>query len=283
VLLFALDDSSLTTASSEYATAVVFADLCAAVAHADGTVSEGERDHLLAHLGRFLDLGSQEQVRLRMHVRWLTSASQGLTGFKRRIERLPAGRREEIGQCLIQIALADGIVTPDEIRTLVKLFSWLGLEESRVYSGIHSGGEVAAKAIVSSSDASVVQLDPKKIADRIEETEAVTSMLSDIFKSEDLPAETSMAVPDETSVGAQAGIKTMEPGSQISALTSQLRTRSSWSRTEAETLATSLGLPMLDAAIDRVNEEAIEMCGEPLIEGEDPLLINSYAAGEMFS
>jgi hypothetical protein len=49
-----------------------------------------------------------------------------------------------------------------------------------------------------------------------------------------------------------------------------------------ELLAESLDLPLLDGALDRINEAALDVCGEPLIEGDDPLETNDYAAGELF-
>lgn len=39
---------------------------------------------------------------------------------------------------------------------------------------------------------------------------------------------------------------------------------------------------MLAGAIDRINEAAMDICGEPLIDGDDPLELNHYAAQELY-
>ena len=47
------------------------------------------------------------------------------------------------------------------------------------------------------------------------------------------------------------------------------------------TLAESLGLPFLDGTLDIINEAAMDACGEPLVEGDDPLELNEYALQEL--
>ncbi len=57
-----------------------------------------------------------------------------------------------------------------------------------------------------------------------------------------------------------------------------LTRESRWSRSDVEGLAGPLGLGMLNGAIDVINEAAFENCDELLLDGEDPLELNDYAA-----
>ncbi len=50
---------------------------------------------------------------------------------------------------------------------------------------------------------------------------------------------------------------------------------------ELEALAVGHGIALIDPAIDRINEAALEGCGEPLLEGDDPFELNTYAVREL--
>lgn len=67
-----------------------------------------------------------------------------------------------------------------------------------------------------------------------------------------------------------------------SALAAHLLAQTTWERADAEKAAGNLGLLMLAGAIDRINEAAMDICGEPLIDGDDPLELNHYAAQELY-
>ena len=66
-----------------------------------------------------------------------------------------------------------------------------------------------------------------------------------------------------------------------SALAVALADQVVWTRLDVEELAESLGLPLLEGALDVINEAAMDGCGEPLVEGDDPLELNAYAIEEM--
>jgi hypothetical protein len=122
-----------------------------------------------------------------------------------------------------------------------------------------------------------VRLDPERIRARLAETATVAALLADIFTEDDEPA----AAGPPPAVSADAVIVAGLDGAH-SALAYRLLAQPSWDRAAVETIVEELGLPMIDAAIDRVNDAAIEACGEPLTEGDDPLEINDYAAEELF-
>ena len=104
----------------------------------------------------------------------------------------------------------------------------------------------------------------------------MSNLLTDIFVDDDPPAETESRAPGS------------EPGSMIegldgphSRLLAALATRSDWDRSSVDELARSFGLPFLDGALDVINETALDYCGEAIVEGDDPVLLNTYALEEM--
>ena len=58
--------------------------------------------------------------------------------------------------------------------------------------------------------------------------------------------------------------------------------RDTWTRAELEQRCADLKL-LPDGAIDRLNEAAYDTAGDPLVEGEDPLDINTEVAQEMLA
>jgi hypothetical protein len=56
--------------------------------------------------------------------------------------------------------------------------------------------------------------------------------------------------------------------------------RTSWPRSEFEALTSKLAL-MPSGAIDTLNEASYDLAGEPILEGDDPLTVNTYALEEL--
>lgn len=292
VVLFPLPPGATESPSPEYAAAATVVHLAAVVASADGSVTERERLHLAEHLEAVLALDTAERVRLEAHLGWLSAAKAGLTGLKKRVDSLSQDRRAALGRFLVDVAATDGVITPTEITMLTKLYKLLGLDESDVYSTIHAlgisdHGPVTVTApgaperrwtIPPPTDvpAGGVALDPDKIRARLAETATVTALLADIFTDDD-----ERAVPTASPLPGEAGPAVAGLDSAHSALAVRLATEDQWDRSAVEAIAAELGLAMVDAALDRVNDASIEACGEPLLEGDDPLELNDYARQEL--
>ena len=290
-VVFSLPPGATDAPSAEYAAAATLVHLAAVVATADGSITDEERRHLTAHLETVLGLDEAERVRLEAHLLWLAGAKSGLGGLKKRIDGLSQPRRAAIGHFLVDVAASDGLVTPDEITMLMKLYKLLGLDESAVYSAVHALGSTDAGPFpvttpgpdevrwpIPPADAeapATVRLDPDKIRARLAETATVTALLADIFTEDDEPTP-AVVTPAPVGASAIAGLDGAH-----SALAARLGSQPSWDRLALEAVTSELGLPMLDAALDRVNDAAIEACGEPLIEGDDPYEINDYATQEL--
>ena len=118
-----------------------------------------------------------------------------------------------------------------------------------------------------------MQLDPARIAALQAESERVTALLSRVFE-EEVPA-----VPI-AEVGAEDSAP--EPSERVprllgldgehSAFLRVLLTRHSWSRAELSDIAADMEM-MLDGALERVNEAALEAFDARIAEGDDPIEI----------
>ncbi|NEA21987.1 hypothetical protein G3I70_05695 [Actinomadura bangladeshensis] len=289
VVFFHIEDVSEAAPSRTYRAATLLLHLGAAVSLADGVVAVEEKQLLLGHLEKALDLTSDERVRLRAHLRWLLSTEVKLTGLSRRIEDVDRSQREQLAGFLSAVAAADGHVNPAEVRTLHRIAKLLGLAPETVDSGLRAATETAEPASAPvvvrpgrpepghalppppEAPAPAVKLDAALLAARIAEAAEVSALLGSVFGDEP-PAAPPPPPPDVPPVAGLDG-----PHSRlIRALPDQpLMERAAW-----EDLAAAHRV-MPDGAIDRLNEAAYEATGEPVIEGDDPLEINRDALEAM--
>lgn len=300
VVLFPAGADAPSQPSPQYSAAAVLVHLAAAVAAADGTVDDDERRHLKTHLERTFGLSSDERVRLDAHLEWLAANSAGLAGVKRRLDVLDESRRAAIGQFLVEFASAGGTPTAAEIATLTKIYRLLGLDEGDVYVAVHRHGMSNAPVPVRQADegtrylipeptsaattgsSTPVTIDPDKVQARLAETAEVAALLAGIFTDDD--PDTTPPVPETTAtITHEEPVDVQIDGLDDThvALVVELTGRDLWDRAAVEDLVAAVGLPLFGAAIDRINEAAIDMSGEPLLEGDDPIEVNSYAAEEL--
>ena len=308
-VLFRLPENSAAAPSANYSAAMTLVHLTAVVAAADGSVDASERLHLARHVEQALGLDVAERTRLEAHLAFLATGEFGMAGMRRRVEELPEEERAAVGRFLVGVAAADGIVSPEEISTLTKLFARLGLDEGDVYRQVHSlGTGDPGPVTVHSGDPTTrwavpepaaeqpqeggITLDPAKVQARLAETAQVTALLTDIFADDETPeglSPPSGAVADLAPPGAAGTNEDFAPDGQSvegldavhSAFVRRLVGRPAWGRSEVEELADTSGLPFLDAALDTINESSFDLCGEPLAEGDDPIELNAYAVEEM--
>ena len=125
------------SATPAYAAAATLVHLATAVSAADGHVGPDEQAHLIAHLETALELSPGEGSRLEAHMRWLTVNGVKLTGLKKRVEVLTVSQREGIGDLLVTVAAADGVISPEEVTSLTKIYQLLDLEPAKVHSRLH--------------------------------------------------------------------------------------------------------------------------------------------------
>ena len=202
-----------------------------------------------------------------------------------------------------------GFISPEEIITLTKVFGYLGLDEAHVYRQVHAVGtgdagpvtvreakpdarwSIPAPTMDPQQPPARVELDPAKVEARLAETAHVTALLTEIFAEDDPPTGTDEAqiwdhgepevTAAESGVPAATGVTIGYLDVPHSAFVLSLTERQEWVRSDLEDLAEALGLPFLDGVLDAINEAALDACGEPLVEGDDPLELNTYAIEEL--
>lgn len=297
-VLFRCAGTPAAVASGAYAAASALLHLAVAVSQADGDVADAEREHLLAHLETGLDLSDAERVRLRAHLHWLLVTGAGLTAVKRRLVGLSAGQRARIGAFLVTVAAADGVISAAEVTMLNRIYGLLELNPDDVYGALHAAAAPPAPAAdpitvrpadpertgyairrppppETTQDAGI-RLDPAAVARKIAETAEVSSLLGSIFVEDDEPAPRPVPAMGPA-VESVAGLDTPHSG-LLRALVGKHR----WTRGEFEELAAIWGV-LPDGAIDAVNDAAYDTAGDPLLEGDDPIQINTDVLGEMLS
>jgi hypothetical protein len=186
---------------------------------------------------------------------------------------LPTTARETLAAFMATLAQADGVVSPDEVKFLEKVYKALGVEPKRVFSDIHAAGSGGAPVSTVQGEKQGFRLDAERIAALQEDTVRVSALLSKIFAEEDdsTPAPAAPAPEPELENEANAPLGLDE---DHSALLRLLLSRPEWTRAELEDAAADLNL-MLDGAMEQINEAAFEVFDEPLFEGEDPISVNT--------
>ncbi|WP_256475984.1 TerB N-terminal domain-containing protein [Amycolatopsis sp. WQ 127309] len=287
VVLFRRADHVVSAPGAEYAAALAIINLGMLVAAADGTVSEPERRALRELAIDDLDLSEDERLRLDAHAALVLTKPPTPAVLRRRLESLPTSRKATVGQLLATIAAADGQVTPDEIRTLERLFTTLGLDPADVYGTLHAAAtstdELTSARIPGTprsgrtipapptSPTTTLTLDPDRLARTRAESVRVAAELAEIFAEGD-PAPPPPPPPETATVGG------LDPAH--AQLFHRLVERDSWSRSEFDALAAEAGL-LPDGALDVLNDAAYDRTDEPLCEGSDPIEIDQDIVKDM--
>lgn len=162
------------------------------------------------------------------------------------------------------IVLADGS-SPDAIRAAEKLYKSMGLAQEDLYRDL-AGGQTE-----------VGELDLGKVEKLQHESRQAASMLQDVFTETDEEPHEEKASPDDTDAVAAAVINGLDEAH--CQLLAELLSQPEWPRATLEAICSRHGL-LLDGAIERLNEDAWERFGQPLIEGDDPLAIDAKTASE---
>jgi uncharacterized tellurite resistance protein B-like protein len=300
IVVFADDlQSASEEASPRYQAAALTVQLAAAVAMADGSAGAPERALLTAQASRWPDLTESERRRLQALLQLLFLQGPKLNGLRKKMERLDGKAREAVAEFLVQVAQADNEVTAQEMKTLQKTFGLLGLDAQRVFSLVHGaavaaardGSTVTARAgyaiptppkAPKSSEAKLpakdsLGLDERKIAALQQDSERVAKLLATVFENQ--PTETGEpSAHDEEESTTSASLFGLD--AKHTELLQTLMTRTQWRRSELEELIEDRGL-MVDGALERLNEAALEKLEMPLFDEGDPIQMNAEALEEI--
>ncbi len=274
IVLFAqpLMDSDVGS-RAEYQMAALTLQLASAVAQADGEFHDREVAHLRAEIEGWAHLTLAERRRLHAHLQWLTASPMNLAALKKKLEPLPTAAREMLAAFMATLAQADGVISPDEVKFLEKVYKALGVEPKRVFSDIHAAGSGGGPVSTVQAEKQGFRLDAERIAALQEDTVRVSALLSKIFAEEADSTPTPAAPAPEPELEDEAD-SPLGLDEDHSALLRLLLSRPEWTRAELEDAAADLDL-MLDGAMEQINEAAFEAFDEPLFEGEDLISMNT--------
>ena len=268
VALYPLASDAPHAPSRSYQAAALIVHVALAVGLSDTSrgLAGAEEDELRRHLETSLDLESAERRRLEVHLAWRLRHPPNLAGLKRRIAVLDEPARERLADFVLRVAFADGVVTPDEVRLLERLYGLLGRDPAAVHADLHARSS-AAPAGTPAVHGRGVALDPARLRAKLAETARVSALLGDVFGEGEDEAPDS-APPPPPDGPTYAGLDGAH-----SALVAALVEREAWPRGEVEELAAGLGL-LPDGALDAINDAVLDGFDAPLWEGDDPLWVD---------
>jgi tellurite resistance protein len=302
-VLFRTADHQPVVATAEYAAATALLHLAAVVSAADDEVSDVERDHLVTHLESSLQLSPGERVRLTAHLTWLLASELKLTGLKKLLTGLTVQQRAHVAEFATTIAAVDGHIAPGEVKTLRKIYTLLELDPETVYTKLHAlTATPAAKHPTPAREPVTVvpadrrptgycipsapepvpdvapRLDPELIQAKMKESAEVAALLAEVFDDEETVPQRARAADAAAPVDLVATLDAPH-----STLLRRLAERPSWERVAFDELCAGLDL-LPEGALDMINEVAMEITDEPVVEDDgDQLRINDYALGEVFA
>lgn len=295
-ILFQLGSDRMSGARDAYLAATLLIQLSSAVAASDGDFSFSERRHLENRIEKALHLESAERLRLTAHLAWQAETPISFAGVAKRIEPLTEAQRKNIGEFLVTVAGADGVIDPAEIRILEKIYRQLHLSNEDLHSTIHQYelGPASEPVMVQPATAAKgglpippppdtvrpapekgFRLDMARIQKKMDDTQIVQQILKKVFDTDDVEP---IAPPQpEPSVSGATAAMIEGLDEAHSKLFSWIAELEQIPAAEFEELCEKLGL-MPGGAIETLNDIAFEVADDALIEDEDPLTLNKDIA-----
>lgn len=281
VIVFRLPEHAARTPSPAYAAALLMLQAALAVAGQGSEIIQSELDVAVAAIERQFALPESERRRIEAHVHWLQLNPITLARLENRVRLLPAPEREAFASVLLEIAAADGHVTPAEVRVIERFYRALELDPAQVPADLHHasfGGRPKASTGAT--------LNADVIAEKLAETGRVQSVLAQIFNEAETPVAATASSPtapvapvaDATSALSQSQDVSIQglDAEHMVLLQRVLDTpEDQWSRSDFEAACETLDLLPAGAA-EMLNEATFSVAGEPLLEGDDPMYVNDY-------
>ena len=271
VVLFDLSGpvEQLENVSIPYKIALVEIALASFVAHADGVISDQERSTLERQVRSVDGLTDHERRRLAANLVWFLTVPPDLALLRRKLKESGAGQQSTIRAALVAAAHADGIVKPEEVAEIEKLYRALGIDPNLVYSDLHAGeipdalrrvreacpgapGEMIPIESVTSGQ----KLDAARILRIRQDTDRVSAVLADIFAADTGKNESEDVTSPSPLVGLDA---------KHTVLIREVIARPHWTKEEFAELATQHNL-MVAGALETINEWSFGVYDEALLD-----------------
>ncbi|MFK5979825.1 MAG: TerB N-terminal domain-containing protein [Rhizobiaceae bacterium] len=283
VVLFELPEGviQLEDVSDHYRFALLELALGTFIAQADGKVVQTEEDALKRSVQTAKGLTLSERTRLEANLTWLLAVPPDMGVFRTKLKNATEEQRGVIRQVVVSMAHADAIVRPEEIGGIEKVYKALGLDPALVYTDIHaaavSDNPVSMREAQTGEAGEAIPreqiknkgtvLDAARIAAIQTDTARVSSVLSNIFGTED--AQNTDEIPQDDEIITQFnGLD-----AKHSAFASELIEREHWNERDFDELSGRYGL-MPSGCLETINEWAFEHFNDALIEEYDGYELN---------
>lgn len=222
-------------------------------------------------IASWIHLSTQQQRRLMARSRLLLQEPMSPSTLKRKVQAAGQSTREACAAFIVHIAGTAAHAPRAEVAVLERLYGFLDVDTKKLYGALHGTAMAPATnhaTVFDSTTAGVVTLDIARIAQLQSDSEKLAVLLGNIFVDDPLP-EPAVTIPTLESLSdGLAGLDASH-----TTFMRQLIARSSWSRSELETLASGLSM-MLDGALEHINEACLDTYDCLCAEGDDPIDIN---------
>ena len=260
------------------------------VASIDNQIKPDEVDYLKTLIDHSTHISPTEKASLHAYLIWLLNSPIRTLGIKAALGKLSNQQRIEVGDILIKVALSDGLVKPEEIKQLEKLYTALGLDKSQVTSDIHRHTSYTNATGVSynnkdpkQSTTSGFVLDENRLRLLDNQTKEVSSFIGEIFADKNDVTTGPEASKEISKEDASKEIleteSTLNPTYQP--LYKMLITRESWTTEEVSELCQKHNL-MAAGAIESINDWVFTLVDAAIFEDEDDnLLVDQEIKAEL--
>lgn len=254
--------------------------LGAMVATVDNHVDSAELNTLYKLIDDDTHLSPTEKRSLHAYLHWRLNTPANMTGLKERVGTLGDAEKEVVRHIIVTVALADGRISPDEIKQLEKLYAALGLDKTQVAADVHKlasskgGPESGATTSKTITPKLGFALNDDLLAIHASETDSVQSLLGSIFV-DDTPDE-----PQDLSQENPIAADSTRLDQAHNSLFKQLITKERWERKDVLAACESLKL-MLDGAVETINDWAYEQVDAPVIDDDEDIYIDLEIANEL--
>ena len=276
VVIFELGEpvEQLEDVSPAYRTELFELALATFVAHADSKIVEAERRALREKIDAVSGLNELERKRLHANLEWYLDVPPDMSWLRSKLKDADAEHHLALRAAVVAIAHADSVIQSEEVACIEKIYKALGIDAGLVYADLHAGdvpdGPVRVKAaeaeapgeqIPDEPKAKAASLDAARIAAIRNDTERVSSVLGEIFSTdEDVSDEATAANALPSSMAG------LDPKHAM--LVEQIIQREHWTGEEFDEIAGKQGL-MPSGALEVVNEWAFDKFDEPLLDEYD--------------
>lgn len=292
VIFKAADGAPIDHNRPDYAAARTMVEVAALAALSDGTPGISEFDSLRRDLDSFEGLSQMERTRLVAYALALFRDPPKQQSILRRLGELSSSERQTIAQSAILAVLADGRVTPEEVRFIERLHKALRLPQGDVYAALHRGAVNVDDPVVvateerrpglsipqeDSADNQII-VDEARLARIRSETQAVSIILAEIF-DEEVGDEGQYPEGGLAAVTSPAGgvIEASFPGLDAphGSLLDVLLREGRMHRESFEETAQAVRL-LPEGAIETINDWSFERFGEALIEDDQVIILAEH-------